>query len=280
MSDWKNGAAKLRRQIFLEGYTCENAHFASAFSCVEILYALYMNGVMRHDPKNPAWPGRDRLILSKGHGSLALYAALHMAGYFQDDTFSCFAKPGSILGGEPSLCVSSGIEASTGSLGHGLSIGVGMALANQVDRNDVRTYVLLGDGECEEGSVWEAVMAASRYELDHLIVLLDENGLQKMNTTKNIMNIEGWKNRFAAFGWDCLDADGHDVDAITQALQTPPVKGLPRVLIAHTVKGKGCSLMESDPEWHWRRPKKKELKMIMQELGLTQEDVEACKKHI
>jgi transketolase len=270
--------AAMRKEIFLTGYSASIAHLASAYSIVEMLYALYMKGVLRHDPKNPLWPGRDRLILSKGHGSLALYTALQMAGFFDLATLRSFSKPGSALGGEPCTPRIPGVEASTGSLGHGLSIGVGMALAHKIDGSDSKTYVILGDGECEEGSIWEAVMAAAAFKLENLVVLLDNNRIQKMGPVQSIMGIDDWRTRWEAFGWSADPVDGHDVDALCRALTTPAAPGRPRVVIANTVKGKGVSIMENQPSWHWKLPNRRELKTIVQELSITGEELEQCKK--
>ncbi len=271
-------AAALRKEIFLTGYSASIAHLASAYSLVEMLYALYMKGVMRCDPKNPEWPKRDRLILSKGHGSLALYAILNMAGFFDLATLRSFSKPGSILGGEPCTPHIPGVEASTGSLGHGLSIGVGMALVSKIDGSDSKTYVILGDGECEEGSVWEAVMSATAFGLENLVVLLDNNRIQKMGPVQAIMGIGDWRARWEAFGWSVDEVDGHDVDALCRVLTAAAVPGRPRVVIANTVKGKGVSIMENQPSWHWKLPNRRELKTIVQELMITEEELEQCRK--
>ena len=270
--------AALRKEIFLTGYSASIAHLASAYSIVEMLYALYMKGVLRYDPKNPEWPERDRLILSKGHGSLALYVALYMAGFFDLTMLRSFAKPGSVLGGEPCTPRIPGVEASTGSLGHGLSIGVGMALARKIDGSDSKTYVILGDGECEEGSVWEAVMAAATFKLENLVVLLDNNRIQKMGPVESIMGIGDWRGRWESFGWSAERANGHDVDALCRVLTAPVVPGCPRVIIADTVKGKGVSIMENQPSWHWKLPNRRELKVIVQDLAITVEELEQCKK--
>ena len=267
----------LRKDIFLAACAGGMAHLASAFSCVEILYALYLNGGMQHDPKNPEWSDRDRFILSKGHGSLALYAALCKAGYFSREQLMQFSKPNSFLGGEPSLYLPAGIEASTGSLGHGLSLGVGMALANQMDYADAHTIVLLGDGECEEGSIWEAVMTATRYRLDHLVAILDHNRIQKMASVQNIMGIDDWRSRFEAFGWDCIETDGHDVDRLTSVFSSMQLNGKPHLVIAHTTKGKGVSLMENNPAWHWRMPNRRELKVFLSELNIKEAELAICR---
>jgi transketolase len=172
-----------------------------------------------------------------------------------------------------------GVEASTGSLGHGLSFGTGIALANKMDGKDSSVYVVLGDGECQEGSVWEAVMSAARFRLDKLTVILDDNKIQKMGFVRDTMAIDSWETRWASFGWHVITVDGHDVDAILNACKTPTEQNKPRLIIACTIKGKGVSIMENNPAWHYRMPNKKELKIVMQELGITEEELEECRKH-
>ena len=271
---------RLRQDIFLAAHAGGQApHLASSFSCVDILYALYCRGILRHDPENPTWEDRDRVILSKGHGSLGLYAVLCEAGYFDRDVLMSFVQSNSLLGGEPSLNPSIGIEAGTGSLGHGLSMGVGMAMAAKVKGSPSHTYVLVGDGECQEGAIWEAIMSASRFHLDNLTILLDQNRLQKMDTVESVMDITDWKPKFSAFGWNCVEVDGHDIKALTVCLENHKTQGKPTVVICHTVKGKGSSLMECNPAWHWRKPNKRELKVFLRELNITEEALAQCKAH-
>lgn len=185
-----------------------------------------------------------------------------------------FTRPDSMLGGEPSLCLPMGIEASTGSLGHGLSLGVGIALAQKADGLDTRTFVLLGDGECEEGSVWEAVMSAVKYKLDNLVAILDYNQLQKMDTVETVAGIKDWCGPFSSFGWDYTEVDGHNVEELKNAFSNLKNNEKPHVLIAHTIKGKGLTLMENNPAWHWRMPNRKELKVFVSELGISAEEME------
>lgn len=270
----------LRKKVFLTAAAGGIGHLASAFSIIEILCALYNEGIMAHIPENPDWDGRDRLILSKGHGSLALYNILSMVGYFPEDELWTFCRPGSRLGGEPNALEVPGVEASTGSLGHGLSIGIGMALALKADKKDNKVYVILGDGECEEGSVWEAIMSGAAFSLDNLTVILDNNRVQKMGFIKDIIGIDSWANRFESFGWQVKFSAGHDVNDICSKLTEPWDEGKPRVLIAQTIKGKGVSIMENVPGWHWRMPNKKELKIVMQELDITEEELNKCRKPI
>jgi transketolase len=272
---------QLRKNIFLTAYSYTGglAHLASAFSVVELLYTLYMKGVLKHRPEDPSWSERDCLIMSKGHASLATYTILAMASYFDTEELFTFCQSGTRLGGEPNMRLVPGVEASTGSLGHGLSFGTGIALANKMDKKDSQVYVILGDGECQEGTIWEAVMSAVRYKLDNLVVILDYNKIQKMGFVRDTMAIDSWETRWESFGWHVIKTDGHDVDAIENAFKSPVVPDKPRLIIADTVKGKGVSIMENNPDWHFRMPNKKELKVVVQELGITEEELEQCRKH-
>ena len=270
----------LRKKIFLTGYSASIAHLASAFSIVEILYVLYLKNILKYNPKNPEQEDRDLFILSKGHGSLALYVTLCEAGFFDEKTLNGFSKPDSYLGGEPCIPHIPGVEASTGSLGHGLSIGTGMALAKKLDKKDNKIYVLLGDGECEEGTVWEAAMFASHYNLNNLVAIIDNNKLQKMDTLEKVMGINSWKNVFESINWEIREVDGHDVEQLEKVLKEPNNSGKPLLIIANTVKGKGVSIVENNPKWHWKLPNKKELKVFMKELNISEEEIELCKKRI
>lgn len=280
-NQYEQNLTQIRKDIFLTAYSCGTAHLASAYSLVEILYALYEEGILHVNPQEPGWKERDRLILSKGHGSLALYVMLQRKGFFTKEILREFSRPGSVLGGEPKFGDIPGVEATTGSLGHGLSLGVGMAMAQKMDGSSAGTYVIVGDGECEEGTVWEAVMSAARYHLNRLTVILDCNGLQKMGPVENTMEIKEWRSRFEAFGWLVEEVrDGHDVEEILACLRRENSTDQPRLVIAHTVKGKGVSLMEHNHNWHFKMPNKRELKVFMEELKITQEELDECRKHI
>lgn len=268
----------IRKKIFLTANSASIAHIASAFSIVEILYTLYLKEILNYDAKNPNWDERDLFILSKGHGSLALYTILCKAGFFSEEILKTFSKPGSYLGGEPCVPNIPGVEASTGSLGHGLSVGCGMALAKKLDGKLNKVYVLLGDGECEEGTIWEAAMFAAHYKLDNLVAIIDSNKLQKMDTLEKVMGIKSWKDIFLSFNWDVKEVDGHNVEELKEVLENQNNNGKPLAIIANTIKGKGVSIVENNPKWHWRLPNKKELKIFMQELNISEEEIEQCKK--
>lgn len=272
--------AELRKKIFLTAYSASIAHIASAFSIVEILYVLYNHRVLNYDSKNPKLEHRDLLVLSKGHGSLALYTILSSVGFFDDEVLKTFAKPNSILGGEPCIPLIPGVEATTGSLGHGLSLAAGMALAKKIDNTDEKIYALLGDGECEEGTIWEAIMFANHKKLNNLVAIIDCNKIQKMGTLEDIMSIDSWKSRFESFGWIVEEVDGHDINELDKVLKKENNTEHPRVILANTVKGKGVSLMEGNPKWHWRLPNRRELKVFMEELNISEEEILQCKKPI
>jgi transketolase len=270
----------LRKKIFLAAYSGGVGHLASAFSAVEILQALYIDRVMNFDSANPDWEERDYFVLSKGHGSLALYVALAEVGFFPKEELFKFCQSGGLLGGEPHSLETPGVEASTGSLGHGLGIAVGIALALKVDKKPNCVYVLVGDGECQEGSIWEAIMSGTAFGLDNLTVIIDRNRIQKMDFVDKIMGMDNLDEQISSFGWHVKNCDGHDATAIKNKLTDKWETGKPRCLIAETIKGKGLSLMENNPAWHWRMPGKKELKTFMAELNITQEELDECKKRI
>ena len=265
---------ELRKKIFLTGYRGGIAHLASSFSCLEILYALYGKGILRYDAGYPGWRERDRLILSKGHAGLALYAVMCENGLMKEEAFASFLAPGSQIGGEPCMRDLEGVEASTGSLGHGLSMGAGMAMAQRMDRISAKTYVVLGDGECEEGTVWEAAISASAFGLDNLIAVLDCNQIQKMDTVEAIIAQTNWKEKWEAFGWAVREVDGHDVEALCRCFSEENRTGKPLLVIAQTVKGKGVSIMENNPNWHFKLPNKKELRCFLEELEISQDEIE------
>ena len=224
-------------------------HLGSSLSLIEILRVLY-DDVVRHEPQEPSWEGRDRCILSKGHGCLALYAVLAAHGYFSRDEMQTFCHFASRLGGHPERGKIPGVEASTGALGHGLSIGVGMAIAAWIKRRDTRVFVIMGDGEINEGSVWEAAMAAAKHRLSNLTAIIDYNKLQSYGRTSDVLDVEPLADKWRAFGFATAECDGHDVSALRDLLRRPLADDRPTIIIAHTVKGKGVAFAENEPEWH------------------------------
>ena len=265
---------ELRKQIFVTGYRGGMAHLASCYSCLEIIYALYLKNVLRYDPQNAKWADRDRFILSKGHAGLALYGVMMKAGLIKEEMYRSYLQEDCQIGGEPCMRDSEWIEATTGSLGHGLSMGVGIALALKMDQSKAKVYVMLGDGECQEGTVWEAAMSAAAFQLDNLVVILDCNKIQKMDYVSKAMGPEKWCEKWSAFGFSVDNVDGHDVDNVAEILTQPNMSGMPRLVIAHTIKGKGVSIMENNPNWHFKLPGRKELKVFKNELGIQDGELE------
>lgn len=265
---------ELRKKIFITGYKGGMAHLASCYSSLEMIYALYLKGILRYDPQNPKWNDRDRFILSKGHAGLALYGVMMRAGLIGEDVFDSYLKEDSLIGGEPCMRDSAWIEATTGSLGHGLSMGLGIAMALKLDNSLAKVYVMLGDGECQEGSVWEAVMTAPAFRVDNLIAILDCNEIQKMDFVERTIGPARWADKWESFGWDVKEADGHDMEAFKNVVLEPASSGKPRLIIAHTVKGKGVSIMENNPNWHFKLPGRKELKVFKAELGIADSELE------
>jgi transketolase len=241
-------------------------HLGSALSLVEIFRVLY-DDIMRYDPKNPDWPQRDRLILSKGQGCLSLYALLAEKGFFPESELSKVGMSDGILGGHPELFVP-GIEASTGALGHGLSIGIGMALNAKHERADQRVFVVVGDGECNEGSIWEGAMSAGKHKLDNLTVLVDYNKNQSYGTTYEVQDLEPFGDKWRAFGFGVAEADGHSVSELQSVLSRVPFEpGKPSAIICHTVKGKGFSFVENNMDWHHKnRISEEEIQSLLAEL--------------
>lgn len=239
-----------RRQILQILLKAKRGHIGSAFSVLEILRVLY-DEVLKTDPKNPARPDRDRFILSKGHGCLGLYVILAEKGFFDPVELERFSSASGILGGHPEHVTVPGVEASTGSLGHGLSIGVGMALAAKMDRAAWRVFVVIGDGESQEGSIWEAALSAAKHRLDNLTVILDYNKMQCYSKISEVLGLEPLADKWRAFGFDVREVDGHDIEALKKNLSSTPFeRGKPSMLIAHTVKGKGVPELEQNPDWH------------------------------
>lgn len=248
-------------------HTAGSGHIGGSLSVMDLLTTLYFH-TMKVDPKAPADPGRDRFVLSKGHCTPALYAMLALRGYFPVEDCKLFRSIKGHMSGHPDMRHVPGVDMSTGSLGQGISAAVGMALAGKLDKADWRVYTVLGDGEVEEGQVWEAAMAAAKYHLDNLCAFVDVNGLQIDGKTADVMPSEPLDAKFAAFNWNVLKVDGHDYAAIAAALeQAAACKGKPTMILAHTVKGKGVSIMENDPGWHGKAPNDEQFEKAMAELN-------------
>lgn len=243
--------ARQARKLIVEMLICAGCgHPGGALSSLDIMTALYFD-ILKVDPGNPNWDERDRFILSKGHSSIGLYAILHLKGFMDRDTLMTFRQDNSLLCGHPDMHKVAGVEMSTGSLGHGLSVGAGMAKAAKYDNKTYRIVVLMGDGETQEGSVWEAAMFASHHKLDNLIGIVDRNMIQIDGNTEDIMALEPYKAKWEAFGWHVIEIDGHDFSQITASLRKAPfAPGKPTLILANTVKGKGISFMEHNAAWH------------------------------
>ena len=267
---------EIRKKIFVQAYHADGGHMGAAFSMADIISVLYFDDVLKYDASNPDWEDRDKFILSKGHASYALYAVLAKAGYFPENELLHVGQPGSKFGGHPKLHEIPGVEASTGALGHGLPFAIGIAYANKADNKKSHVYIVLGDGECQEGSVWEGALSAPTLELDNLTVIVDHNKLQAMDDLENIVRMKPFADKWKAFGWNVAEIDGHDCTQIKEALLTRQT-GKPTLVVANTVKGKGVSFMENVPIWHYRMPNEHELPILMEELGLTEDDLKAGK---
>lgn len=249
-------------------------HPGGALSAADIVAALFFD-IMRINPLDPGWRDRDRFILSKGHACPVLYAALANRGYFTKENYKSFRRVNGMLQGHPDMKSTPGVDMTAGSLGHGLSAGIGMALAAKIDKRKYRVYVLLGDGECQEGLIWEAALSAPKYGLDNLTAIVDFNRLQSCDWIDSTIPIEPFAAKWSAFGWNVLEIDGHNMKEVIAALELAVNhKKKPTVIIAHTVKGKGVSFMENDNDWHQRAPDRKQFEQAMAELqGRNKRDV-------
>src|SRR5664279_651909 len=260
--------AKQTRRLIIEMITAaKSGHPGGSLSAVEILVTLFFD-VLRHDPKNPKWPDRDRFILSKGHACPVLYAAMAEAGYTPLDQLNTLRKLGSVYQGHPDVRFIPSLEASTGSLGEGLSLALGMGLGARLDGRPCRTYVMFGDGEIQEGQVWESAMAGAFHKLDNVVIIVDYNGIQLDGFVKDIMEIAPVADKWRAFGWHSIEIDGHNPTAVHQAFdEAEATKSKPTCIVAHTVKGKGVSFMENNPKFHGTAPTQDECKLALQELN-------------
>lgn len=262
----KDMAQNVRKQILEMCHATGTGHIGSSFSTVDILTALYF-GIMRMDGALEDGQEPDRLVLSKGHACAALYACLAKTGRMPKDVLNGFAKDGGTLEQHPTRCKEYGIDVSSGSLGHGLSIGAGMALAARCDEKRRRVFVVLSDGETNEGSTWEAVLFAAQHGLENLVAIVDYNKMQAMGNTRDIISLDPFLQKWAAMGWGVREVDGHDFDQLVPALREAPFEvGKPSVIIAHTVKGKGVCFMEGDLLWHYRCPDSAEYEKAVCEL--------------
>jgi len=259
-------AKRIRRHIISMIGKAGSGHPGGSLSAVEILTSLYF-AVLRHNPSDPQWSDRDRFILSKGHAAPLLYAVLAECGYFPVDELLSLRQLDSRLQGHTDRTLTPGVEMSAGSLGQGLSFAIGVALAGRLNLKDYRVYVLLGDGECNEGQVWEAAMAAAHFKLDNLVAIVDNNGQQIDGWNREVMNIEPFGEKWQAFGWHILEVNGHDITQLIQAYrQARQVKGKATVIIAHTIKGKGVSFMENNPDFHGKAPNAEQVEIALKEL--------------
>lgn len=260
-------AKQIRRHIVEMTGAAKSGHPGGSLSAVEILTVLYWD-VMKHDPANPKWAGRDRFILSKGHAAPVLYAVMAECGYTPVETLKSLRKLGSIYQGHPDVRFIPALEASTGSLGEGLSLALGMGLAARLDKASWRTYVMLGDGEIQEGQIWEAAMFGAYHKVDNVCAIVDYNKIQLDGFVKDIMDLEPLADKWRSFGWHVIELDGHDIPAVQKALaEAAATKGKPAVLIAHTVKGQGVSFMANNPKFHGVAPTKEEVEIALKELA-------------
>src|SRR3989338_9215813 len=264
--DLAQQARQIRKKILQMHHRANSSHVGSALSCLDLLVALYFD-ILKIDPQHPAAPERDRFILSKGHAARVLYATLAAKGFFSPAILDGYCQDNGQLPGHVTRGYVSGVEASTGSLGHGLAMGVGMALAARFDKLDYKTFVLLSDGECDEGSTWEAALLAAHKKLSNLVAIIDYNKIQSFGRTQDVINLEPFKDKWASFGWSVKEINGHNFDEIRSTFKTilfAPDK--PSVVIAHTVKGKGVSFMEDKLEWHYKAPNREQLEAALKEL--------------
>ncbi len=260
-------ARQIRGDVVALSHAKKTPHLGSSLSCVDIVVAAYW-GALRIDPQNPWSPDRDRFILSKGHAATTLYAALARRGFCDPALLDSYNCDGGRLAEHPCLHCMAGVEASTGSLGHGLPLALGMALAQRIQDRDYRCFVLMSDGECEEGTTWEAALFAAAQKLDRVAVIVDYNKWQATGRSDEVMALCPLADKWRAFGWTTREVNGHDLEALSSALENvPDGSGRPLAVVAHTVKGKGVSFMEDDNNWHYRTPNAEELRAAREELG-------------
>ena len=266
IEEMREKAKTLRRHIITMTAKAGSGHPGGSLSAVELVTALFFH-VLRHDPRNPRWPDRDRFVLSKGHAAPLLYAALAETGYFPISELLTLRQLDSRMQGHTDMRTTPGVEMSAGALGQGLSFGIGIALAARLDGRDYRVYVLIGDGECNEGQIWEAAMAAAHYKLDSVVAIIDRNCQQIDGWTCDVMDTEPFPEKWRAFGWHTIEVDGHDLAQIIAAFEAAKlIKGKPTAIIAHTIKGKGVSFMEGNLDFHGKAPTPEEAERALKEL--------------
>ena len=257
----------VRKNILKMVTVSKSSHVGSALSIVEILATLYFK-ILNIDSSSPEKEDRDRFLLSKGHASAALYATLAERGFFSNDSLDKYCMDGGVLPGHLDSSMTHGVEVSTGSLGHGLSIGVGMAISDKHDNKNYRIYVLLSDGECDEGSVWEAAMLAAHLKLDNLVAIIDYNKIQSFGRVKEVIDLEPLYNKWISFGWAVKEIDGHNYQELLSAFESLPIeRSKPSMIIAHTIKGKGVSFMEDKLEWHYKSPTQEQYEIAIKEIN-------------
>ncbi len=265
-------ALEVRKKVLEIIYKAQAGHTGGSLSSVDILVALY-GKTMRYRPEEPAWPDRDRFILSKGHSVESLYCTLAAFGFFDPDILNTYGQFNSILAGHPTVKVP-GVELNSGSLGHGLSVGTGMALVAKMDKLPYKTYILMGDGEQGEGSILEAAMSAAHYKLDNLVAIIDRNQLQISGPTEEVMKLENIQERWNSMGWQVNQVDGHDIHGMISFFQDIPLsQNKPQLLIANTTKGKGVSFIENNYKWHHKVPNNDEYELALKEI---EEKIKSC----
>lgn len=263
-------ARRVRGKVIELSHKAQTPHLGSSLSCVDLLVAALWGGGLTFDPKKPNDPGRDRIILSKGHAATTLYSALCLRGFFPLELLDTYMEDGSCLAEQPAPNCAPGVELATGSLGHGLSVGVGHALAGRIQGRSYKVCVVLSDGECNEGSVWEAAMMAPAHKLDNMVAIVDYNKWQATGRSNEIMALRPFRDKWEAFGWSAHEVDGHDMGALVRLLRNvPDGSGKPVAIVANTVKGKGIPFMEDDNNWHYRSPTAEELRTAHTILGLS-----------
>lgn len=260
-------ARRIRADALWMAHRSNSGHVGGSLSAADIVATLYF-GIMNLRPEDPQWPDRDRFIMSKGHTCSAWYSALAEKGFFPREELLTYRQIGSRLQGHPDMAKLPGIEMTAGSLGHGLSAGLGMALAGKLDKKDYRVFVLIGDGEIQEGLNWEAIISAPNFKADNLVAILDRNGHQSGGAVNDIMPLGNMAERIASFGWDVREVDGHDISTLVEVFSQAPRKpGVPTFVVANTVKGKGVSFMENDNIWHGKAPDREQLEKALDDIG-------------